>query len=243
MSAAYTGLAGWFEYLNQDCDYEKWSQYLHKRLKEAGTAPGGRGLDIGCGSGYFTRYFQNSGYDMTGFDVSPEMLAQAEARKGGAAKPQYVLADVRKLKINGRADFAVAVNDCFNYVPPKDIPAALRRVAAAVKKGGAFLFDVSSEYKLREIVGNNTFCEDREEVAYMWFNRLYPDRVEMDVTVFSRRGDGLFSRADEHHVQYIHSEAFLREELEKAGFLCLKTEGALGNAEDRTRVNFIAKRV
>ena len=34
-----------------------------------------------------------------------------------------------------------------------------------------------------------------------------------------------------------------KEELEKAGFLCLKTEGALGSAEDRTRVNFIAKRV
>ena len=30
--------------------------------------------------------------------------------------------------------------------------------------------------------------------------------------------------------------------LEKAGFVCLKTEGAFGSSQDKTRVNFIAKR-
>ena len=241
MDRAYARLADWFEYLNEDCDYVKWSQYLHERLLSLGVSQG-RGLDIGCGSGYFTRYFQRLGYDMTGFDVSAEMLSKAESLNCGRAKPQYVLADVRKLKIGGRADFAVAVNDCFNYIPAEDIPAALRRVAAALKKGGAFLFDVSSEYKLRNIVGNNVFCEDREELAYMWFNRLFDDRVEMDITVFVKEQDGRFSRGDERHVQYIHSEEFLCGELEKAGFVCLKTEGAFGSSQDKTRVNFIAKR-
>ncbi len=242
MSSAYANLAEWFEYLNQDCDYEKWSQYLHERLLSLGVACG-RGLDIGCGGGYFTRFFQRLGYEMTGFDVSPEMLAKAASSGTGGRNPQYVLADVRRLKINGRADFAVAVNDCFNYVPPEDIPAALRRVAAALKKGGAFIFDVSSEYKLREIVGNNTFCEDRDELAYMWFNRLCGDRVEMDVTTFVRQADGRFVRGDERHVQYIHSEENLKRALEEAGFACLKTEGAFGDPSDRTRVNFIAKRM
>ena len=238
MSGAYTSLAEWFEYLNQDCDYEKWSQYLHERLRQAGIARG-RGLDIGCGSGGFTRRLHAFGYDMTGFDVSEEMLSRAEMLGGG---PQYVLADVRRLKINGRADFAVAVNDCFNYIPPADILKAFRRVAGALRKGGVFLFDVSSEYKLREIVGNNTFCEDREEVAYLWFNRLFADRVEMDITLFAKRKDGAFERSDEHHVQYIHGEGALRAALAGAGFSCLKTEGALGSAEDKTRVNFIAVR-
>ena len=177
MSLAYTGLADWFEYLNKDCDYEKWSQYLHERLAEAG-AKFGRGLDIGCGSGYFTRYFQRLGCDMTGFDVSAPMLSKAESF-GGVCRPQYVLADVRKLKINGRADFAIAVNDCFNYLPPRDLCTAFGRVAAALKKGGIFLFDVSSEYKLRRVIGDNVFCEDCEDVAYMWFNHLFEDRVEM----------------------------------------------------------------
>ena len=236
---AYSGLADWFEYLNEDCDYEKWSQYLHERLKEAGILRG-RGLDIGCGSGYFTRFLRKQGYEMTGIDVSAEMLSKAQSLGGGV---QYVQEDVRRLKIAGKADFAVAVNDCFNYVPPQDISAAFCRVAAALRKGGVFLFDVSSEYKLREIVGNNVFCEDRDKAAFMWFNRLSEDRVEMDVTIFADRGDGLFVRSDERHVQYIHAAETLVSELKKAGFDCLKTEGAFGEPEDRTRVNFIAKRL
>lgn len=241
MSSAYTELADWFEYLNKDCDYEKWSQYLHERLSEAG-AVFGRGLDIGCGSGYFTRWFEKLGCDMTGFDVSMQMLSKAESLGAGGKNPQYVLADVRKLRINGRADFAIAVNDCFNYIPPEDMQTAFRRVAAALRKGGIFMFDISSEYKLRTILANNVFCEDLEDVAYMWFNRLSEDRVEMDITLFVKEKDGRFRRSDEKHVQYIHTEAFLREKAREAGFTCLKTEGAFGDAEDKTRINFILKR-
>ncbi len=36
MSGAYSALAAWFEYLNADCDYEKWSQYLYGRLLSLG---------------------------------------------------------------------------------------------------------------------------------------------------------------------------------------------------------------
>ena len=241
MSRSYTYLAGKFEYLNKDCGYEKWSQYLHGRLSELGIARG-RGLDIGCGSGYFTRYFDALGYDMTGFDISAEMLSEAERKKGGRQRPQYVQEDVRRLKIAGKADFAVAVNDCFNYIPPADIPRAFARVAAALRAGGAFLFDVSTEYKLREIVGNNTFCEDAEEFAYMWFNRLAGDRVEMDITTFAREADGRFVRGDERHVQYVHTEDALRAALEGAGFACLRTEGFLGDPEDKTRLHFTATR-
>ena len=118
----------------------------------------------------------------------------------------------------------------------------IKRVAAALKKGGIFLFDVSSEYKLRRVIGDNVFCEDCEDVAYMWFNHLFEDRVEMDVTVFAKQKDGRFERSDERHVQYIHTEASLVGAAEKAGFSCLKTEGAFGDVSDKTRINFILRR-
>ena len=43
---AYSTLAEWFEYLNDDCDYEQWSQYLIKTLS---AYPLDTGLDVGCG--------------------------------------------------------------------------------------------------------------------------------------------------------------------------------------------------
>ena len=61
--SAYTALAEWFEYLNDDCGYEKWSQYLLDRISAYSPQAG---LDVGCGSGYFTRFFEEQGYAMTG---------------------------------------------------------------------------------------------------------------------------------------------------------------------------------
>lgn len=241
MTDAYSSLADWFEYLNEDCDYEKWSQYLYERLRSLGVTSG-RGLDIGCGSGAFTRAFAAFGFDMTGYDSSEQMLQKAE-RLGAGGRVRYVLSDARKLRVaGGRADFALCVNDCLNYIPPQDVPAFFARTANCLRKGGAFLFDVSSPYKLREIVGNNVFCEDREEVAYLWFNRCKEDRVEMDITLFVKGADGRFDRSDEHHTQYIHEGDFLADAAEKAGFRVCSREGAFGEAADRTRLNFLCVR-
>ena len=56
--AAYANLAPWFEYLNDDCGYENWSQYLIEKLC---AYPLKTGLDVGCGGGYFTRAFIRNG--------------------------------------------------------------------------------------------------------------------------------------------------------------------------------------
>ena len=218
MSKAYSLLADRFEYLNQDCGYDSWSQYLYERLCAQGVRTGS-GVDAGCGSGAFTRRFAARGFSMTGFDVSEEMLAKAEElSRGQAHRPLYVRADVRKVKMPHRADFALCVNDCLNYVPPRGLPAAFSHLAGCLRAGGVLLFDVSSPYKLREVIGGNTFCEDRDELAYLWFNRLEEDRVEMDVTLFVRGEGGTFTRAEEHHTQYIHEEAALLAAAEGAGF-------------------------
>ncbi len=218
MEQAYSRLAAHFEYLNRDCDYDSWSQYLYERLCALGVERGA-GLDVGCGSGAFTRRFAAFGFAMTGFDVSEAMLAEADARSRGCAhRPLYILADARKIKVPRRADFALCVNDCLNYIPQRDIPAVFKRLAGSLRAGGVLLFDVSSPKKLRETIGNNTFCEDGDDFAYLWFNRLEGERVEMDITLFEREKDGRFTRGEEHHTQYIHEEAALRAAAEEAGF-------------------------
>jgi ubiquinone/menaquinone biosynthesis C-methylase UbiE len=91
---AYATLADWFEYLNDDCGYENWSQYLIMKLKKY---PVSDGLDIGCGGGWFTRAFVKAGYKTTGLDSSAEMLdfAQETAMKHGT-RSEYLLGDISK---------------------------------------------------------------------------------------------------------------------------------------------------
>lgn len=238
---AYTALAGWFEYLNDDCGYEQWSQYLISRIGRFSVRSG---LDIGCGSGRFTRDFRRAGYEMTGLDVSEAMLTKAEAlARKEKISVKWRLGDIARFRSPEKFDFAISVNDCFNYIPKEKLPAAFGNVRSALHKKGVFLFDVSSPRKFREKIADTVCADDREEVTYLSFNSADGDKVTMDVTLFVRRADGAFDRFDERHVQYVHEPEFLRGELEKSGFEVLEEEGFLGEKEqDSDRICFLARR-
>ena len=242
MTQAYDYLAEWFEYLNDDCDYASWSQYFIDSL--ASLRAGRKGLELGCGSGYFCRALARAGYAMSGADISPAMLTKAASLAGEAGvRIPFFIADAAHLKTPEKYDFIIAPNDCYNYIPTAGLLRAFKSAAGALKAGGIFHFDLSSEYKLREKVANNIFADDRDDVTYLSMNHLFDDRVEMEVTLFVKQGSGEFRRCDEKHVQYIHSEREVLAALEDAGFTVLRVEGNLG--EDRTdsdRLNFVCRK-
>lgn len=244
MNRAYDCMAAWFESLNDDCDYASWSQYFIEGLSALGA--GKRGLELGCGSGRFCRLLCRAGYEMSGADLSREMLTEAErrAREEGLSIPFY-LADAGSFVSPEKYDFILAPNDVFNYLAPRRLRASFRRLASSLSRGGILWFDVSSPYKLREKVANTVSVDDREEVTYLSFNRFAEggeDRVEMDVTLFVKREDGSYLRLDERHVQYIHEEADVRAALEGAGLCVLRTEGHLGDPQNRDRIQFICRK-
>ena len=240
-NAAYVNLARWFEYLNDDCDYEKWSQYLIEKLK---SFPLKNGLDIGCGGGWFTRRFQREGYAMTGLDCSREMLdkAQETAMKEGV-RSEYLFGDIARLKLPRRFSFAIAVNDLVNYLPKEKLVPAFKNVCGALQKGGVFLFDVSSKRKFEEKIANTVSVDDREEVTYLNFSSVQGDKAVMDVTLFTKGKDGKYTRLDERHEQYIYEKEEIVSALEKSGFTFLRLEGHLGESEETAdRLTFLAMR-
>ena len=238
---AYANLAKWFEYLNDDCGYENWSQYLILKLKAFSLISG---LDVGCGGGWFTRAFQKQGYTMTGLDKSAEMLnfAQETALKQGV-RSEYLLGDITTFKSPKKFDFVTAINDCVNYIPKQKLNAAFKSVYNALNKKGVFLFDISSERKFLEKIANTVSVDDRDEVTYMSFNKAEEDGVTMEVTLFARRQDGAYERLDETHRQYRYSKTEILSALEKAGFTVLEVEGFLGEEELQSdRLCFLAQK-
>jgi SAM-dependent methyltransferase len=236
MENQYSALGSWFEYLNDDCDYLKWSQYLIKRLSDNNA--GANGFDIGCGNGYFTRALSKAGYDVMGGDISPQMLTVARNKAAEEMLPcTFVLMDVTRFKVLGKLDFAVAVNDCFNYVPSGKLLSTFKRIYSSLNAGGVFIFDISSSNKIRNILGNNMFGEDREDISYLWFNTQTPEGVIMDLTYFVKQEGGLYKRYEERHVQYAHEEEDVINLLKQVGF-SVQTEGHLGG-EKTERINFI----
>lgn len=239
---AYDFLADWFEILNDDCDYSLWSQYFIDGLSRLHA--GKTGMELGCGSGAFSRALAKAGYAMTGADVSAPMLSKAArlAREEGLSV-SFLSLDAANPKTASKFDFILSPNDCYNYLPQKKLPAAFRKIAQCLVRGGIFWFDVSSAYKLREKVANNMFADDRDDVTYLAFNTLEEDRVKMDVTLFVREADGRFRRFDETHIQYIHEEEDILAALCLAGFEVLSAEGHLGaKKEGSDRLNFICRK-
>ena len=238
---AYVNLAKWFEYLNDDCDYENWSQYLITKLSAYSLQSG---LDVGCGGGWFTRAFKKSGYDVVGMDVSPQMLdvAQENALKAGL-RGEYILGDITTKKPQRKFDFVTAINDCINYIPKNKLSSAFKNVNGALKKGGIFLFDISSQRKFEEKLANTVSADDREDVTYLAFNRVENDEATIDVTLFVKREDGTFLRLDETHVQYIYTEEEICEALRQNGFSVLCVEGHMGEEKSISdRLCFLAQK-
>ena len=238
---AYAELAKWFEYLNDDCDYEKWSQYLILHLKKY---PLSTGLDVGCGGGWFTRAFQKAGYQTTGLDVSAQMLgyAQDQARKEGL-RGEYFLGDITKIKLPARFDFVSAINDCVNYIPKEKLRLAFKNVRSALNKKGIFFFDISSERKFREKIADTVSVDDREDITYISFNRVDGEKATLDVSLFVKNANGDYSRRDEQHVQYIYKEEEILALLEETGFELIKVEGHLGEEKTQSdRICFWAQK-
>jgi ubiquinone/menaquinone biosynthesis C-methylase UbiE len=76
-------------------------------------APGASVLDVGCGSGYFTRRLAADGFEVTGIDVSPETIRYAQSQ--AVAGERYMVGDARRLPFPDRHfDACVAITSlCF----------------------------------------------------------------------------------------------------------------------------------
>lgn len=203
----YGCLAAYYDRLMTDFDYEGYLQLLDENLH------GTEGIDLCCGSGKITVALAKKGKKMTGVDLSAEMLGEAakNARAAGV-RPVFVQADVTSFGAQHEADFVTCVCDGVNYIATKKLPAFFGNVAKALKKGGKFVFDVSSEYKIKHIISDNVFYEDYDDMTYLWSNSLFSGGVRMELTFFVKDADGKYIKMTEEHTQYAHS----REAVEKA---------------------------
>lgn len=240
---AYSALASVYEDFMDEELLKNWEDYLDNMLRTE--SAGKTGLDIACGSGIFTRALYKRGYSVTGIDISEEMLSVAEEKcLAEKANIRFLMQDMKNLKVFEKVDFITVVNDGLNYIQPNDLKKTFSAFFKALKNNGVLLFDFSTAYKLKNIIGNNFFAEDTENCSYLWFNELSGDKVKMDISVFRLRNDGLYEKREESHIQYAYELSFMLETLKSAGFTA-RAEKFLGGeiTTETDRIQIIAKKV
>lgn len=121
-------------------DYEQWYEQgfgsfaarqeealLHRQLQGF---PGATSLlEVGCGTGHFTRWFARQGLQVVGLDASPAMLAQARLRNG----TNYLLGDARALPFEDQQFDLVTLITTLEFVT--DPVQVLREVMRVARQG------------------------------------------------------------------------------------------------------------
>ena len=89
-----------------------------------------------------------------------------------------------------------------------------------MKTGGAFVFDVNTLYKHREILADNTFVYDVDGAYCVWQNefREKDGSVWIDLDIFFEEEDGSYTRGGESFAEIALSEDEIRKMLENSGF-------------------------
>ena len=243
---AYRGFAGIYDLLMDDFDYPAWADYYLQLVGQTGAEI--RSIcECACGTGSLTVHFAKKGLRVTGVDISREMLEPAaeKARQNGV-NVQFVCQDMAHLSLPRPVDAIICGCDGVNYLTSdKRVQAFFEAAHAALRPGGVLAFDISSAHKLKNVLGDSFFGEERDEAAYIWQNSLSGDIVRMDLTFFIHEEGDLYRRVTETHRQRAHEAADLARLLQETGFGEIRIFGDQTfqpPAEDEMRIHFCAVR-
>ena len=243
MSNSYKNISKFYERLIVDDDYNKWINYATSILKS--NVNGEVGVDLACGTGIFTRALKKAGFDVMGIDISQEMLAVAVKQNiENKLNIEYLKQDIKNLKLFNKVDFITIFNDGINYLKPNELSKAFSSFKKSLNSGGFLLFDFSSEYKLKNVLANNMFGDNSEDLSYIWFNSFNGEQnsVQMDLTFFENK-NGSYIRCDDTQTQYVHTLDGVINALKNANFDVVSITDNKGNqiSNSTERIVILAK--
>jgi len=112
--------------------------HMHRTLQAHGIAAGARGLDLGCGQGWYLRAMRARGYDVDGTDYSVGQLRHAAVHLGRAGC--VVQGDAQALPFaDARYDFVYSINAIHHLLGAGAQERTLQELVRVLRPGGVFL--------------------------------------------------------------------------------------------------------
>lgn len=231
----------------QEIDYDSFIRFYQKMLGDNVKTV----LDLGCGSGEITLRLAKCGYDVMGVDISDDMLALAQDKAYSSGRDIFfVNGDMTEFVHPSGVDAVVSSLDCINYLTDyNDVVSAFVCVYESLNKGGLFIFDINSEYKLSHILGDNTFVYEDEEAYCVWNCEYSPEEriCGFDLNFFVRQGENnMYNRYFEYQEERAYSIDEIKAAICEAGlslinvYADLSIEAPEDNAE---RLFFICRKI
>lgn len=206
-----------YDKLSFDIEYEKYAKNILK-LVEKNNIKKESMLELACGSGMLTNYFFDKFKSIDALDISTDMLSVFK-NKYDKEHVNLISYDMVDFKNHNKYDLIVILLDSINYVTnPKDLEKLIKNCYENLKDRGLLVFDINSEYKMREILGSNCYVYEYEDIFYTWDNFLADDLVDMHLNFFVEKENGDYKRIYEFQQERIYEIDFVKNLLLKQGF-------------------------
>lgn len=170
-------------------------------------------LDLACGSGTLCFLLKNEYNEVSGLDLSEEMLMIALEKNIALKKGiNFINANmIDDISLKNNYDLITCTLDSLNYLDSLNkVEKVFTNVSSSLQKGGYFLFDVLTQFYIDEIVDDYYQAEKIDEFEYEWQVKKVDDNViKHNLSIFV--DDKFFS---EEHYQYIYHEKEIEDILQ-----------------------------
>ncbi len=216
---SYTYFAEHYDSLTEDVDYSARAEHFLELLKRHGHSPRVT-LDLACGTGSFLIELLKRGIDAFGADMSCEMLTLAQTKTSSEGfSPILICCKMQEMELYSDIDTCVCTLDSINHITDKnELVKAFSNVARYLSADGIFVFDANTVYKHKEILSDNCYIIENEDVFCAWQNEYDPSTNEVLITLdfFEAQGD-MYSRTYEQFSERAYTDEEMKEMLTEAG--------------------------
>ena len=217
---SYDDFSRFYDLLTDNVEYEKRADYFCRLLSMCGIN-GGIMLDLACGTGSISVASADRGFDVIGVDSSIGMLNAARRKVYESGKDILLLnQSMDELDLFGTIDCAVCVLDSINHLDDEEqVRDTFEKVSLFMNPGGAFAFDVNTLYKHKNILADNAFVYDLDELYCVWQNSYNEEDGSVDIDIdFFEEEDGAYYRSSESFTEQAYELDDISRWLEEAGF-------------------------
>lgn len=139
MNKPFQNSAEFYELIYQNKDYKKETDYIYSLLNSLKINVQGELLDIGCGTGGYLPFHLEKNVNITGLDISKEMLEIAKLKFPNI---EFILGDIKKIEMSKIFNFAFMSFHVINYQNSKvEVLKTFQNISNHLKKDGILIFD------------------------------------------------------------------------------------------------------
>ena len=240
---SYMEFASLYDMLTGDVEYEKRAYYIEQLIEKFMSKKPELIADIGCGTGTMCDILQKRGYDMIGIDSSEAMLNIAREKNN---KILYLLQDMTSFELYGTVDVILSLLDTVNYLTEDgELYNFLLLAKNYLNPSGLLIFDINSPYKFKNILSNNIYNFENDDVFYSWENDFDGRICEFYLNFFVKDDNDKYTRITEQHFERCYEIEEIKTLVEKAGLTLLGVFGDLSQKtykNDDERIFFVIKK-